>query len=312
MRPTTLGMSDEETPAPMPPDVTRDWLLTRFPMNVCLRRGGPHVLLRWSTEDDGSHVLVARSEAGVVHAMGRLLERGEDVRLHDYCKIEVVAPSAAMSLQHAERAFREESEDFWRHAALRLREREDEPLSKSIERCARYEPWEGYSSQPSRAHQGCRHCFHGFVISGPRCLARYAIVRDQWVFDRREMERRRADFRVVANPSKPVGPSLAEPAADGETVHVVAVLHGDHRDGSALRTIDPSEGPPSFPILFAFRRLDELDSSDIMRMAQRGVTERRKANRAEERRRADLIARRQEEDLALLLRTLARIPDVVA
>lgn len=72
-----------------------------FQLKVAYPYGGEHFLLEWQTRGSGNHVVISRSEKGIDSTVKRLLENSGMVRFGQYLLVDIVAPSHAMKLSHA-------------------------------------------------------------------------------------------------------------------------------------------------------------------------------------------------------------------
>jgi hypothetical protein len=229
-------------------------------MRVVYPHGGSMVLLRWWTEDDRAHVILARTEA-IAHATAlRAFEEDAWAEIKDYCEIEIVAPSAQMEEAHAASMLRERVFSFHRELVAYLRDAVEagHALPPPFAVCAAYEPEDDESEDAEtpdewtiNGHYGCRHCVDKVRAAGMTSADVYARWYVAW--------RAAHPERAHVDPKKVL--SRARPAAAGESLWYARAAFGPHASGIELApwTADDTREDT----LFFFRRGRDLDPASL-------------------------------------------------
>ena len=144
------------------------------PLPVYYPDGGRLLLMRWWTDADRGHVVLARSESAMRLVAQRVFRCHPDASLREYLEVEIVAPSLRLCALAAEHTQRERIENFRTEMTWRMREacEAGRTLPTPFSVCGVYEPEE--EEKPSseeagewarRTHYGCRHCKDGIVLA---------------------------------------------------------------------------------------------------------------------------------------------------
>lgn len=245
--------------------------MTTTPLTVCYPEGGRHLLMRWWSDSDRGHVVLARSESAMRLVAERIFHLHPYAGLREYLDVEVVAPSRLLSALAVEHTRREAIETFRAEMTWRMREAVDagRTLPAPFSVCGSYEPEEEPSTDDEtgwfkRSHYSCRNCKDGIIlaVSPEELHARYG-----------------AAWRVLQPPPvhKPYRSrvlSRARAAGDDEPLWCACAEFGNHASGIVLREVDLVEAAEYRPAylsedaLFFFRRIAEPDSSHLAAMLE--------------------------------------------
>jgi hypothetical protein len=271
--------------------------MTTTPLTVCYPEGGRHLLMRWWSDSDRGHVVLARSDGAMRLVAERIFQRHPYADLREYLDVEIVAPSRLLSALAAEHTRRETIETFRAEMTWRMREAVDagRTLPAPFSVCGSYEPEEDLSTDDDtgwfkRSHYSCRNCKDGIILAlSPEELhARYGAA---W---------RALQPLPAHKPYRSRMQSRARVAGDDEPLWCACAEFGNHASGIVLREVDRVEAAEYRPAylsedaLFFYRRIAEPDSSHLAAMldaenaarkaAIRRHDEDRKAERAQEER----------------------------
>ena len=237
--------------------------------SVIYPHGGRHLLLQWWTHNEQWHLILASSLMGVGSVVKRACDlHSQDMRLGDFCEIDVVGPSEKMARDAAAFNRQEGIENFRDEVARRLQDalRLGYELPPGFKACEKYTPEDLDNLHIPWAmdhHQGCAHCHEGIRTElTPEAL--YDKYHDAWVEEHPPIKHKGKAPRVI---------SRAQPAVDGEPLWYATPNFGHHASGVDLREVDYSlSDSPHRPeylmdgVLFFFRRGSDLDKAPLQTM----------------------------------------------
>jgi len=237
--------------------------------------GGRWRMCRWHTENDGHHLILARTHAAILTAFKAVLEKQRFAEVRGYFDIEVLAPSAAMLAM--DNAIRVETarREFWSYLTWESTSYFDDlgVYPPGVTACAAFEAADDYKDEiafdyvPDPKHYGCKHCKDGVVIVAPDREAFYQARRamfeasDHWL-------------RCAHDEGKPAVASRATPAADGQALSVAIANFGHHAKGAHLTEFEmPESGAVYLPtgfsdVLFFYSPIGTLAADDMEAMAR--------------------------------------------
>lgn len=254
-------------------------------LKVWFTKGGRYFALHWWTYDERGHLVLAPTEAKLREIAARIFNEHLDVELKAYCEIEIVGPTRRFRDLAAKYRMNEDIEQFNREISIRLRDaiKAGYALPSSFALCTEYKfkdeaarneaEDESADTRELRLdhHYGCTECMMGIRLIGMTPYELHVIYRKRW---EARPQQRRLRGRPYKTKGVPVaGASQAPEAADGEPLWFAYSNFGHHSGGLELHQIDYSDldggYPPSYigsHVIFYFRRLRELDLSELTAM----------------------------------------------
>jgi hypothetical protein len=232
--------------------------------------GGRRLLLRWWTEHERGHVVIAASESALLATARRVFHDNPDAEIKDALDVEIVAPSKRLEQLAAVCIRREEVFHFHYMVCVHVDAagKAGFPLPSPFARCETFEPDDEESSPDSWArdnHFGCRHCRSRVRLVGltpEELFDRYAV---NWA----EVRPGRApDVRIRRNAGAMRHVSHAEPAGNDEPLWWARKNFGHHAGGVEFEEVDIDAGVTTDhgytpacltgDAMFFFRRLGEV------------------------------------------------------
>lgn len=268
--------------------------------------GGEFHLLYWWTHNERGHVLLARSEQGLLTSAARIFAEHPHAKIHAREKVEIVAPPLHF-VELAERYDREDRiEQFHSEVVARLARARDagQSLPAPLATCSRYES-ELDVDEESRdwafaSHYGCRNCHDGIVLGMTKkeLFERYAARWDTFFSSSYASSPAEAKERV---------PSRGRVASADEPLWYAWADFGHHANGIVLErvVVDPRDiDRPRYlssEVLFFYRMIASFDATRLVLML-RGERSRLEEEKARlERERRERREREEYEDACKIL-----------
>jgi hypothetical protein len=235
--------------------------------------GGRRLLLRWWTDHDRGHVIIAKSRNALLATACRVFHDNPDAEIKDALDVEIVAPSKRLEQLAVICIRREEVFNFHYMVCVHVDAagKAGFSLPSPFARCETFESGDEESSPDSWArdnHFGCRHC---------RARVRLVGLTPEELFDRyaadwAEVRPGRApDVRVHRQAGAMRYVSHAEPARDDEPLWWVRKNFGHHAGGVEFEEVNIDAGVTTDhgytpacltgDAMFFFRRLGEVDQA---------------------------------------------------
>jgi hypothetical protein len=250
-------------------------------VRVYYPHGGHHFCLRWWTDDDRGHVVLARTERSLLAAAKRVFDAHPDAEIRGYSEIDIVAPPKRLEALIVEEKRRERVRFFHLEVACRVRELADagRDLPPMFARCTKYEPKDASDAQHevyTERHYDCRHCIEGICLVG--------VTPDEFC------ERYYATWTATQALVKPTPqqskrlPSRAPRTRDAPHLHYAYPMFGPHSSGVEFDKIVGKRTPSHDEVLFFFRTLRSPDLAPLeaLRAEAKARDEERRAIRVQE------------------------------
>jgi hypothetical protein len=227
-------------------------------IRVVYPHGGRHVLLRWWTEDEQGHVIIAPTKHSAHTTALRLFEKHTDAEIKDYCEIEIVAPSLGMQERNAARQLAERVFMFHHEVASALHDvvAAGHALPPFFAPCETYVPC-GDDADPDEwareKHYDCQFCVEKIKLVGMTPEGMYSRWYEPW----REAHHtpQHVDVKKVLSRAVPVA-DAGEPA-----LFYARHAFGPHNAGIELAPWE--EHSLGNDVLFFFRRGRDLDRTSL-------------------------------------------------
>lgn len=254
-------------------------------LKVSYTRGGRYYALHWWTYNERGHLVLAPTEAKVREIAARIFDEHIGVELKAYCEIEIVGPSKLLRVLATEHNTRKQVETFYHEVLRRLRDAVEAgyALAAPFAKCAEYKFQDDESATEAegesegtrdfrlRFHSGCASCTEGVRLIGMTTYELFLTYYQRWEDSKPQGRRRGQQYKTKGVPI--AGISHATEAVDGESLWYAYSNFGHHSGGLELHEIkyDDLNGPYSHPcigsgVIFYFRRLREIDVSELTAM----------------------------------------------
>lgn len=246
--------------------------------------GGPHLLLhyriRTDNNDNGGHLVLARTEAQVECVVQRVLSQTANFEVKSYNKIDIVSAPPWVEKERAAYLYRQRVEEFLHNVSMTALGvlHSGGTLPPPLVICHKYsgDEW----SEDNNEHHGCSNCILTITLDGTTPEALYAEKHElyeaiearkiaQWNNRNRFGQKyKRPDVKY----KRPDVVSRAPKAVDGE--QLFAALAGSMSEGSHIEEVSPIEDQSHAPticysqLLFTFRCGAELDTEPLRVMAE--------------------------------------------
>ena len=210
-------------------------LMSTYPLSVGYPHGGIHYLILWGSHSTGHHLILSRSPKAAEHTFSRILDKWSDLRIKQYCEIEIVAPPQTACKVYADHIHAESVKRFWDWASYASRGPSKSPIPQAynlppeISICTVYNPDEFNGPEDARDHHwGCQNCIERLLPTEGTFDSVYWKFRDR--------------FNEVCGPiTKPPTLSRARPSRYGEDLWVITTDFGAHRKGIRISPYVDSE-----------------------------------------------------------------------
>ena len=209
------------------------------PLKVNMPLGGQFYMLNWSTHNEGSNIILARTESSVLTVFKCHLKKQShcDLKTHSFSLIEVVAPPEYICQQAREKEYKDEVLSFLEEVTYDLAEyvKSGEAAPKIFTICNDYK-CEYHAEDPENKylprHSDCENCKYGLKLNG---------ISPEELYDQYNKLWKEAFF--VENEYKykqrySLEYSRARIALEQEDVHMCGQSFGHHSHGISLSKID--------------------------------------------------------------------------
>ena len=205
--------------------------------------GGKRFMLRWYTDDDRGHLILAPTIRSMGHVSTRIFAHHEDAQITDYCEIEIVGPSRRMCELAAEHNLREQIHMFHREVvtAIQAVVKAGHPIPRPFVACTRYRPSEDVTvdAWAKERHYGCANCVDTLrLVAGLTPSGLYETYYDAWY-------KARPNGQLWNEHSRPstLQPSRAPAASNrGGRLWYASAEFGPHAQGIHLDKVNLDEG----------------------------------------------------------------------
>ena len=259
-------------------------------------------LLQWSSHDEGSHVILGKSEANVQDVAMHVFKKHNDAKLQSYLEIEIVAPSNKLQELYAYHSRQDGVNNFHQEVVSNMRQivEAKKKLPPQFAKCTKYDPAEEITDAYSATYYyECRNCKDTIRLVNITPEELYDTYFEAW--QKLDLygwgNRKTKDKRVL---------SQATQANDDEPLWYAYANFGHHADGIVLAEIKLEDAYTFRPhylsdnVLFFFRHIRALDKTPIQEQLDKRNAEikkllkddmkRREANRkSEEKKRIESI-----------------------
>lgn len=262
------------------------------PIRIYCPDSGTRWLIRWSSYDDGSHLIIAPSRKSAEFTLEKAAHSYSDIKSTEFFKVEFVAPSNLLNKLNTEKFWEEEKEIFKLEVISWCRELETLPAG--IKRCENYQPVDEYHSEwGARNHIGCINCYDGIVFNP------YEIFENNYTSWKQTAEKLKYTSPYKPFKKKELPFSKAPQASDDETIYAVSF---DYHGIIFIKLEQPSITTDNIPTEFAFlfRLIEEINQESLQsilsnvakeRLKNKEMAERHYASREKDRsrKRAEII-----------------------
>lgn len=246
------------------PAPKKDFILSD--LKVYYPHGGHHFLLHWWSYNERGHIILARTQDGIISTAKSVFKKHTDAEIKAYIEIDIVAPSELMHKQAKEAAIQERIDSLYFEVIHRLRFAiaSGKNLPKQFAICTKYNPGKhdrGRKESTDTEHYSCKSCSNRIKLArGMTKEKLYNQYNDEWS--------KAFPVKQYTNPKHVL--SCAEPVQDTKGLYFVEGCFGHHCTGLVLEKAKERDFPPSYlnDPLFFYHKIRELDSTDIQSMLE--------------------------------------------
>jgi hypothetical protein len=235
---------------------------------VAMPLAGKWHMLRWYTDDDRGHIILAPTARSLGHVAARVFAEHEDAAITDYCEIEIVGPSRRMNELATEHNRRERVAMFHREVvtAIQAVVKAGRAIPGPFVLCRKYAPEKGgtVDAWTKEQHYGCANCMDTLQLVGLTPHGLYEAYYDRWTAA--APNGRLWDYH---GRSEKLQPSRAPAATARERLWYASADFGPHAKGVRLDKVDLDEADLYRPrcltngVLFFYRYLRQLDPAPL-------------------------------------------------
>lgn len=232
---------------------------------------GRRFLLLWCTENEGNHLVVARSRrAMAIAARGIVAKHRAEARFLEAHNVELIGPSLAFRAEVANAKREEAIERFRWEASLAVSDLFDagRPIPAPFAAC------EASVSDGDKRHAGCNKCMYGVRLIGMTPETLFGTFAARWATTMRQPRRLRSSTTALK-------PCPAAPS-DAENQLAAVARFGDHRKGIVIGSPASVSDAMNDNVLFWYRPiLPAPNMKPFLEMSRRAVdAEKRRRQRS--------------------------------
>lgn len=238
-----------------------------YDQTVFYPHGGHHALLRWYTDDDRGHIILAKSSRpdplSVTTTFKAVLNRYPGAKITDYQKIDILAPSDLLQNLSRKARYNDALNNFHLKVIDKLSEIIDSvaTLPGPFSICQEYKPPKSLHLDDwvLKEHFQCSACINRIRtdISRKETFERYF---DAWnVLFPQNNQTTSKNLRI---------PSRAPKASDSQPLWYARANFGHHESGVELKLNNFAEPFISDNVLFYYSFISNLDQSGLNRISK--------------------------------------------